>query len=151
MQRRRAFTLVEIVVVTALLALLAAVVLPRLSFGVMDSQMLLQRYIWAAVDRASGGVPLRLVVRRGRLGAEERVPIASADPEGEVWKDVSLDVPPPPGFWRASEPCPVGSDGAVGPWAVTAGEGQAYMVAVTGRVYLKKTQEKNPDFRTKIS
>lgn len=143
MPGRRAFTLVEIVVVTALLALLAAVVLPRFSLGVMDSHMLLQRYVWAAVDRASGGVPLRLVVRQGRLGAEERIPIASADAEGEVWKDVSLDVPPPPGFWRASEHCPVGANGAVGPWAVIAGEGQSYMVAVTGRVYLKKTQETN--------
>ena len=144
--RRRGFTLVEILVVTALLALLAAVILPRLSFGVSDPHTALQRALWAAVELASGGTPLRLRMAEGTLVAEGRLPRSPDAPPGgedDRWAPVPLADPLPGRGWEDEGPCIVGPDGAVSPWSVTAPDGTTYVVAVTGRVYLRKSSPKN--------
>ena len=144
--RRRGFTLVEILVVTALLALLAAVILPRLSFGVSDPHTALQRALWAAVELASGGMPLRLRMAEGTLVAEvctPRSPDAPPGAEEDRWSPVPLAEPLPGRGWEGEGPCIVGSDGAVSPWSVTAPDGTTYVVAVTGRVYPQESSPKN--------
>ncbi len=144
---RKAFTLVELLVVTALLALLAAVILPRFSFGVSDPQTALQRALWAAVELASGGTPLRLRMADGALVAEVRLPRSPDVPPGvedeERWGPVPLEGALPGSDWSAEEPCTVGPDGAVSPWTVTGPEQTVYAVAVTGRVYPQKSPPKN--------
>ena len=144
---RRAFTLVEILVVTALLALLAAVILPRFAFGVSDPQTALQRALWAAVDLASGGTPLRLRMVDGALVAEVRLPRSPDVPLGvedeERWGPVPLNADLPGKGWIAAEPCAVGADGAVSPWTVVGPENAGFAVAVTGRVYPQKLPPKN--------
>ena len=143
---RRGVTLVEILVVTALLALLAAVILPRLSFGVSDPHTALQRALWAAVELASGGTPLRLRMAEGTLVAEGRLPRSPDAPPGgedDRWAPVPLADPLPGRGWEDEGPCIVGPDGAVSLWSVTAPDGTTYVVAVTGRVYLQESSPKN--------
>lgn len=73
---KKAFTLIEILLVLAIMGLMAGVAIPRLSFYFEPPAAGLQRVIEEAEDKALSGIPVRLsiksdsVSRRGYIFAE---------------------------------------------------------------------------------
>lgn len=73
---RRAFTLIEIMIVLVIIGTAAGVMLPRMSFVFESDSAILQRLMEEAIDRALSGTPIRLMVelkgasRRGEIYAE---------------------------------------------------------------------------------
>ncbi|MBQ7196590.1 MAG: type II secretion system protein [Synergistaceae bacterium] len=76
MKSRKAFTLIEIMIVLAIFGLMAGVSIPRLSYQFEPPAAVLQRALEEACDKALGGVPVRLSIkaegasRRGYIFAE---------------------------------------------------------------------------------
>ena len=77
--KRRAFTLIEILLVLSIVGLMAGVAIPRLSFYFEPPAAVLQRAIEEAGDKALSGIPVRLSIksegtsRRGYIFAEALV------------------------------------------------------------------------------
>ena len=112
MRRRTGFTLMEIMIVFAIVGLIAAVALPRISFYFEPPSSLLQRSIEEARDLALNGVSIRFTLKptrdshRGQILAEALLQqevekdslsafLGTADPNASVlvWKPVQLKYP----------------------------------------------------------
>ena len=74
--KRKAFTLIEILLVLTIMGLMAGVAIPRLSYHFEPPAAVLQRAIEEASDKALSGTPVRLSIktegtsRRGYIFAE---------------------------------------------------------------------------------
>lgn len=121
MHRRRGFTLMEIMIVFAIIGMIAAVSLPRISFYFEPPSALLQRSIEEARNLALGGVSIRFLLKpardrdshRGEIVTEALVQqeveqdslsaflgTANNNATVLVWKPVKLTYPPAGDGWR---------------------------------------------------
>ena len=74
---RKAFTLVEVLIVLMITGMLASVMLPRISFYFEPASAVLQRAIEEASDLALSGVPVRLSIKpEGQTKRGEIIPEA---------------------------------------------------------------------------
>ena len=118
MTRQRGFTLIEIMVVLAIVGVMATVLLPRITFYFEPPLVLLQRSVEEAQGLALSGVSVRFVLKpvreqRGSIVVEAllkqepekgslREFLGTAGPEDDVlvWKPVKLSHPPEGEGWR---------------------------------------------------
>ena len=163
---RRGFTLIEIMVVLAIVGVMATILLPRITFYFEPPLVLLQRSVEEAQGLALSGVSVRFVMNpvrehRGSIGAEAllkqepekgslREFLGTAGPEEDVlvWKPVKLSHPLEGEGWRM-EPETVNffTDGSCTParlsWVEpgTYGRGaKSYLITVTG--YCAEVEER---------
>lgn len=116
---RAAFTLVELMIVVAIIGILSMMMAPRISFFYASPLSLLQRSIEEATNLSLTGVPLRFVFkteREGRRGEiipealikkplasdDLRVFLGTAKPDDGVlvWTPVALKYPPGGSGWK---------------------------------------------------
>jgi prepilin-type N-terminal cleavage/methylation domain-containing protein len=118
MTRQRGFTLIEIMVVLAIVGVMATVLLPRITFYFEPPLVLLQRSVEEAQGLALSGVSVRFVLKpvreqRGSIVVEAllkqepekgslREFLGTAGPEDDVlvWKPVKLSHPLEGEGWR---------------------------------------------------
>ena len=118
MKMRRGFTLIEVMLVLAIVGVMAAVLLPRMTFYFEPPLALLQRSVEEAQGLALSGASVRFVWRpvrdrRGPIAVEAllkqepekgslREFLGTAGPEEAalVWKPVRLSHPPAGENWR---------------------------------------------------
>ena len=157
--RRPGFTLIEIMIVLTIVGLMAAVLVPRISFYYEPPSTLLQRSVEEAGDLALSGVSIRFVLkpaersRRGRIDVEalvRRAPdsrdlgvflgTARAREGVLAWSPVKLAYPPAGTGW-SMEPEVVYfyTDGSCTParisWAdpgTSEGAAERFLLTVTG-------------------
>ena len=156
---RGGFTLVEVMIVVVIIGVMAVVVFPRISFYVEPPQILLQRSVDEAENKALSGVSIRFVLkteghsRRGKIIAEALVKkepdphnlshfLGTAKPDSEVleWVPTKLSHPPEGEGWHM-EPDIVYffTDGSCTParisWATQGGserDAEEFFLTVTG-------------------
>lgn len=155
-RRRLAFTLMEIMIVLAVVGLMAAVLLPRLSSWSDPPLTVLQRSVEEAGELAMSGAPVRFVlapaqeggargeirveafVRKERDSADLSAFLGTARPEDDIWEwtPVALRHPPYGGAWGMEpETIQFFTDGSCTPARISWGEGrgaETFLLTVTG-------------------
>lgn len=162
------FTLVEILVVLAVIGFTASVMLPKISFWFEPSSAILQRAIEEASNLALSGVPVRLSVKSSSLATKRGVIFAEAlmkkeEPDDSLssflgtdkmkpvvleWQNVKMNHLPEDDGWKFEpEIIYFYSDGSCSPARISqAGkniserEAEQYVLTVTG--YCMKIERK---------
>jgi len=108
-----AFTMIELLIVVAIIGILAAMVVPKLVLPEPSPEFLLGRAILEIQDRVTGEGTFRLRIADGRLVAER------ISREAAGWKETQLKWLPSAKGWRAESPqCYFFSDGSNTPWVL---------------------------------
>ena len=156
---RKAFTLIEIMIVLVIIGTLAGVMLPRMSFYFEPASALLQRAIEQASNMALSGTPVRFSIehgitsRRGVIVAEALKKVEEAadslsaflgtawsKPVVLEWQKIDMkDIPDSEGWQFSPEVIYFYSDGSCSPARITfaprgvsESDAEEYVLTVTG-------------------
>ena len=110
-RRPNGFTMVELVVVVAIIGILASMVVPKLVLSTPAPEFLLGRAIQEIQDKAADEGTMRLRV------VDRRIVCEKISREAGGWKETPLRWLPQDSAWRADPPqCYFFSDGSCTPW-----------------------------------
>lgn len=131
------FTLVELVIVIALIGLVSFILFPRISTETGNVTLLLQRAVYEAMDAASKGYPVRFVIApKGNLRAEV---LSITEEQQEKWEKTEFKWLPKNAGWKSEmKVFYIYSDGTCSPWNLVLekkDQRTVYLVSVTGHVY----------------
>ncbi len=137
-RRPNGFTMIEIVVVVAIIGILASMVVPKLVLSTPAPEFLLGRAIQEMQDRAADEGTLRLRVLDGRIVCEK------ISREAGGWKETPLRWLPVDSGWKADPPqCYFFSDGSCTPWNLYISREEherKFILSVTGFLTEQRTE-----------
>ena len=137
-RRPNGFTMVELVVVVAIIGILASMVVPKLVLSTPAPEFLLGRAIQEIQDRTADEGTMRLRV------VDRRIVCERISREAAGWKETPLRWLPADSGWRADPPqCYFFSDGSCTPWVLYLSREEherKFILSVTGFVSEQTTE-----------